>query len=309
MRPADWAKNVFILPAFVFTLPALMKAEATADIPALAIATLWTIVAFSLVSSGVYSINDAIDYERDRKHPVKRRRPIATGDILPPAGFVFGLVLMAVGLGVGWRMVNLPVGICLASYLVLQVLYNGGLKRLIVVDASILAIGFCIRAAAGAFAIERPVSVWLLGLVFFLTLYLAFTKRRSDLATATAGESNWTSPAGYDDPLELNWLLSLSGVTVVLSWILYALSPHAEHMFGVRAAGFAILTPLVLIAVHRFYRRAQRGMSDSPLAAFLEDRVTAICFILFAIGMAACLYVPWVADGLARLIFTAATPT
>ena len=119
------------------------------------------------------------------------------------------------------------------------------------------------RATVGAFAIDRTVSTWLLGCVFFLTLYLAFIKRMCDLAAARPADTDWTSPAGYDDRFELNWLLGLSGVTVVLCWVLYTLSPHAESLFGIRAAGLALLTPFVVITVHRFYRRANEGARQS----------------------------------------------
>jgi hypothetical protein len=88
---------------------------------------------------------------------------------------------------------------------------------------------------------------------------------------------------------------------------LYSLSPHAQAVFGIRAVGFAILTPLVLIVVHRFYRRSQQGKSESPLAAFLEDRVIAVCMVLFVIGVLASLYVPWVESSLLRLIYVDGT--
>lgn len=302
MRPADWVKNVFILPAFIFTVPALIEADAVDLVPSMARATFLTIVAFSLLASGVYAINDAIDHERDRLHPVKKRRPIASGAITPRSGVVLAAVLACAGMAVGWS-VSRSVGMCLVMYVLLQLFYNLGLKRVVVVDAVVLALGFSLRAAAGAFAIGVAVSAWLLMLVFFLTLYLAFIKRQCDLSTAAAANASWKSPAGYDNPLELNWLLSLSGVIVVLSWILYALSTHAEAMFGVRAAGFAMLTPLVLITVHRFYRRSNQGRSDSPLAAFLEDRVITVCFLLFVAGIVACLYMPWVETALSKLIY------
>jgi decaprenyl-phosphate phosphoribosyltransferase len=178
-----------------------------------------------------------------------------------------------------------------------------------IVDAVVLATGFAMRATVGAFAIDRPVSTWLLGCVFFLTLYLAFIKRMCDLAAAKAADTGWTSPAGYDDRFELNWLLGMSGVTVVLCWVLYALSPHAASLFGIRASGLALLTPFVVITVHRFYRRANLGERDSPLAAIREDAVISVSLALFVAGLFACLYVPGAEDLLARLIYPDAATT
>ena len=302
MRPADWVKNVFILPALVFSLPTL-PVEGRSDVAAAWIAdTLVVIAAFSLLASGFYAINDALDVERDRLHPRKRRRPIASGRISPGAGVRFGLVLVAVGIVLGF-LVDAAVGSVLVAYLLLQLLYNGGFKRIAIVDAVVLATGFAMRATVGAFAIDRTVSTWLLGCVFFLTLYLAFIKRMCDLAAAREEGSDWTSPAGYDDRFELNWLLGMSGVTVVLCWVLYTLSPHAESLFGIRAAGLALLTPFVVIVVHRFYRRANEGARDSPVAAVREDPVISVALGLFVAGLFACLYVPGADDLLGRLIF------
>ncbi|MDG1359272.1 MAG: UbiA prenyltransferase family protein [Phycisphaerales bacterium] len=302
MRPADWVKNVFILPAIVFSIPALDAGARAAQLPGWLTATLLTIVGFSLLASGFYAINDSMDAELDRLHPRKRHRPIASGRISPKAGFRFGLVLVVLGVVVGF-LVDPAVGGVLLAYLVLQFLYNGGLKRVAIVDAVVLATGFGMRATVGAFAIDRAVSTWLLGCVFFLTLYLAFIKRLCDLSAAESAGTGWSSPAGYENRLELNWLLGLSGVSVVMSWVLYGLSSHATSLFGGRAAGFALLTPLVLIVVHRFYRRANRGERDSPMAAMREDPVILVSLVLFAAGVLACLYVPGVEDGLSRLIF------
>ena len=302
MRPHDWLKNIFILPALIFSLPALPEADRDQVFWGWMANTSMVIIAFSLLASGFYAINDALDVERDRLHPRKRHRPIAVGRVSPKAGIRFGTVLVGLGL-LGGFLVDNAVGGVLAGYLILQVLYNGGLKRVAIVDAVVLATGFAMRATVGAFAIDRAVSTWLLGCVFFLTLYLAFIKRLCDLSAAESAGTGWSSPAGYENRLELNWLLGLSGVSVVMSWVLYGLSSHATSLFGGRAAGFALLTPLVLIVVHRFYRRANRGERDSPMAAMREDPVILVSLVLFAAGVLACLYVPGVEDGLSRLIF------
>lgn len=302
MRPHDWLKNIFILPALIFSLPALSEADRGGVFWDWIGDTAAVILAFSLLASGFYAINDALDVERDRLHPRKRNRPIAAGRVSPAAGIRLGVVLISLGL-VGGFFVDYAVGGVLSGYLLLQVLYNAGFKRVAIVDAVVLATGFAMRATVGAFAIDRPVSTWLLGCVFFLTLYLAFIKRMCDLAAARAEDTGWTSPAGYDDRFELNWLLGLSGVTVVLCWVLYTLSPHAASLFGIRASGMALLTPFVVIVVHRFYRRANNGERDSPTAAIREDPVISIALGLFLAGLFACLYAPGASEILGRLIY------
>lgn len=302
MRPHDWVKNVFILPALIFSLPTLPETDRGSVATGWIAVTALVIIAFSLLASGFYAINDAIDADRDRLHPRKRHRPIASGQVSRAAGLRLGVVLVVLGV-VGGFLVDPAVGGVLLGYLCLQVLYNAGLKRVAIVDAVVLATGFAMRATVGAFAIDRTVSTWLLGCVFFLTLYLAFIKRMSDLAVAREEKTGWTSPAGYDDRFELNWLLGLSGVAVVLCWVLYTQSPHASSLFGIRSSGLALLTPLVVVVVHRFYRRANHGERDSPVAAIREDRVISISIGLFLVGLFGFLYLPGADDLLRRLIF------
>ncbi len=302
MRPTDWVKNVFILPALIFSLPTLPSAGRGQVVQDWLLDTSLVIVAFSLLASGFYAINDALDVERDRLHPRKRHRPIASGRLSPGTGIRFGMVLVIIGVGGGF-LVDPAVGGVLVGYLLLQVLYNAGLKRVAIVDAVVLATGFAMRATVGAFAIDRTVSTWLLGCVFFLTLYLAFIKRMCDLAAARSEGTEWTSPAGYDDRFELNWLLGMSGVSVIMCWVLYTLSPHADSLFGIRASGLALLTPFVVVVVHRFYRRANKGERDSPVAAVREDPVISIALGLFVVGLFGFLYMPGADDLLGRLIF------
>jgi 4-hydroxybenzoate polyprenyltransferase len=290
MRPGDWAKNVFVLPAFVFALPGLLVRGA--EVGALLGHTALAFIAFCLLASGFYAVNDVIDAPRDRKHPVKRKRPVASGAVTPGAAAGLGVVLIVAALLVAW-VVNWLLVLTLLLYCLLQGLYNLRIKRVMLVDVVVLATGFAIRATAGAVAIEIQISIWLLLCVFFLTLYLGFIKRLCDLTSAKAMDDNeWSSPAGYDDRIELNWLLGVSAVLAIVTYLMYALSDHAMAIFGSRALGFALLTPLVMIAIHRFYRRATEGTSDSPLAALREDRIVLAAVVLFSAGVLVSLFVP-----------------
>jgi len=293
LRPADWAKNIFVLPALLFSIPALE--ESGAGIWPLAGKTALAVVSFSLLSSVCYILNDILDRERDRLHPVKRLRPMASGAVSTSTAAVLAAGLLAASIALGF-MIHANLLLVLVLYLLLQACYNAGLKRIMFVDATTVAIGFALRAAAGAVAIDRPMSIWLLLSVFFLCLYLAFIKRLCDLSLAEREEgSAWQSPAGYNDRTELNWQLGISGTLAVLTYMMYALSDHALDLFGPRAVGFALLTPLVLICMHRFYRRASGGRSDSPVAALREDPIVFISLVGFSVGMLMILYVPAIA--------------
>ena len=293
MRPGDWAKNVFVLPAVVFSDK---LSEPGAIFHAAA-----AFAAFCLLSSGFYAINDVIDAERDRAHPLKRQRPVASGAVSPSVAVTLGVACAIGGLGLGW-MVNLPLVAILLSYAVLQVLYNALLKRVVFVDVVSIAIGFSLRAAAGAVAIDVEMSIWLLLCVFFLCLYLGFVKRLCDISSAEQAHGiDWRPAAPYDDRNELNWLLGISAVLAVVAYLMYTLSRHAWELFGARALGLALLSPLVLIAIHRFYRRARQGTSDSPLSALRQDRAVLAAVVLFVLGVFASLYLDFVQTILEKL--------
>jgi decaprenyl-phosphate phosphoribosyltransferase len=191
-------------------------------------------------------------------------------------------------------------------YVALQVAHNIRLKYVRLVDVATVASGFVLRAVAGAAALAIQVSIWLVVVVFVLTLFLGFVKRLSDLRVAEAararGESlDWKPRAGYSNSEDLNWLLAVTGTSTVLTYLMYALSSHARHIFGMRALGFALLTPLVLVVIHRMYTRANDGLSESPTTVLREDRSAAVAALLYVAGVVAFLYWPPAEQLVARI--------
>jgi decaprenyl-phosphate phosphoribosyltransferase len=312
LRPGDWVKNIFVLPALVFRLPSVLPGGAEAgsvDVRSMCVAAGTAFVGFCMLSSGFYAVNDVLDVEKDRLHPVKSTRPVASGAVRPTMAMAVGLVLIAAGLALGF-LVNRHTGSVMCMYAGVQALYNLRLKRVMLVDVVAVALGFAFRATAGAVAIGVQISVWLVLCVFFLCLYLGFIKRLCDLSSAEVrGKGAWRSPAGYDDRAELNWLLGVSGVLAIVTYLMYALSDHAWSIFGSRSIGFALLSPLVMIAIHRFYRRASTGASDSPLEALLEDRTVLVSVVLFSIGVIVSLYVKDVQQALDAMFIVHVKPS
>lgn len=303
MRPKDWVKNFFVLVPVLFWFNSPLNQDQLSLALVLS-NTLITLVGFCLLASAVYSINDALDAEKDRSHPLKSRRPVASGAITASSAILFGCILGCGALVLG-SLAGTGVFVVFLLYVLVQVFYNLAGKYLVLVDVVTISLGFVLRAAAGAFAVQIQLSIWLVLCVFFLCLYLGFVKRLCDLSSARlAGSEEWRSRAGYDNPLELNWLLGVSGVMCLMMYLSYTLSEHAFLLFGARTAGFAILTPLVLIVVHRFYRCANEGRSDSPFTAIAEDRTIQIGTLLFVAGVVVSLYVPAVEQLLSDLLLT-----
>ena len=300
MRPGDWTKNSFVLLAFIFWLANAVRTQQTDAATAKVTSAALAFAAFCLVASGFYAINDALDAEKDRSHPVKCRRPVASGAISVGAAIGFGALLVAASIAVALSVSKALVA-AIALYAVLQVTYNGGLKRVAVVDVLTIATGFALRAAAGAVAIEVQISPWLVLCVFFLCLFLGWTKRMCDLVSAERAGSAWKCSADYRGRDELQWLLGVSAVVTVLMYLSYTLSAHTWLLYGPRAYGLAMLTPLVLLAIHRFWRRANDGSSDSPLDALRSDRIVLASIVLFFALLGVVMFVPAADDVLNRV--------
>jgi decaprenyl-phosphate phosphoribosyltransferase len=291
MRPGDWTKNSFVLLAFIFWAANAVRTAPTDELLGRGLDALLAFAAFSLAASGFYAINDALDAEKDRQHPVKRRRPVASGAVSRGFAVGLGVALEVAALAVA-ATVSVQLVAAIALYGVLQGFYNARLKRVPVVDVTTIATGFALRAAAGAVAIDVRISVWLVLCVFFLCLYLGFIKRMCDFVSADRAGSAWKPSADYRGRDELQWLLGLSAVMTILMYLSYALSEHAQALFGSRATGIALLTPLVLVSIHRFWRRANEGSSDSPLDALRTDSTLLATILLFVALLGAVLFVP-----------------
>lgn len=301
IRPGDWTKNVFVLVPIVFWMAGDGRPDDGRTLWTLAASVAWVFAAFCLAASGFYAINDAIDARSDRMHPVKRMRPVASGAIRSVHALVAGVALVAGSLVCAAAVSKAAIAV-LVAYAALQVTYNLGLKRVAFVDVTCLAVGFCLRAAGGAIAIDVGISVWLLLCVFFLTLYLGFMKRQCDMVSACREGTSWSTAAPYRGTSELDWLMGVSATMTTLMYLMYSLSGHARGIFGVRALGLALLTPLVLLVVYRFWRRAAEGRSDSPLAALIEDPLVRLGIAGFVVGAGAVLYVPGVKAVLERVL-------
>lgn len=175
MRPRQWYKNLVVFVALLFS----GNATTISLWPPVAVAFL----AFCALSSSMYCVNDLLDAQRDRLHPRKKDRPVASGKVKAPAALALALVLAAAGLVASWWLG--PVALVLGTlYLLLQALYNGLLKRLLLWDALAVAIGFVVRALAGSAAIDVPSTEWLVVCTFLFALYLALAKRRHELLLA-----------------------------------------------------------------------------------------------------------------------------
>jgi 4-hydroxybenzoate polyprenyltransferase len=278
-RPAQWIKNGFVLLPVFF-------ARAALDGPALAGALLATL-AFCLASSAVYAGNDAIDAERDRLHPDKRRRPVARGAIGRDAALRFGALLAASALLLPVATGRFALAGVLAAYLLLQVAYSLLLKRIAWIDSLAVAGGFVLRLVAGGVGAQVPLTPWIVLLGFVLALMLVLGKRHGDLVHARDPRAQTT---GYRRaPLER--VLVTLAVATLACYAAYVFSPEVLARHGHRPLMYS--TPWVLLGVLRYlWLVLARGAGGDPSRIALRDPVLLLAASGWIATLAFILYGP-----------------
>ncbi|MFQ5697050.1 MAG: decaprenyl-phosphate phosphoribosyltransferase [Myxococcota bacterium] len=279
LRPEQWLKNTVVAAGTVFGLR-------LAD-PSAWLAMLAAFCVFSAASSGVYLVNDVVDRERDRGHPSKRRRPIAAGEISPGAALWAGGLLSAIAFGGALRLAP-GVAAAVGAYLLLNVLYSLVLKHVPIVDVIAIALGFVLRAAAGAAAVSVVISPWLVICTFTLMLFLAIAKRRAELAAAAPASPTRRSSRGYSLEL-LDQMITVLVATTLVSYCLYTLSPDVRAKLG--ADHLYLTVPFVVYGIFRYLVlvRETRG-TENPARAVLGDRPLLLTLALWSATVVALLY-------------------
>jgi len=251
-RPKEWVKNVFVFAGLLFS-GKFTEGHAIAE-------ALVTFVAFCLVSSAGYFLNDLIDVELDRKHPKKRFRPLAAGELSERAAMTIAPVLALVAVALAFGAVNWTVGLMVVGYGVAQTAYSLGLKQIVIIDVMTLAGLFILRVAAGAEAVDAHASEWLLLCTGMLAAFLGFTKRRQE-AVSELHEGTSSRPVleHYSLPF-LDQMVSLVTTGTVISYAIYTVNSPlvgSEMMWTIPPAVYGIFRYLYLI----YDRNDDRSMS------------------------------------------------
>jgi 4-hydroxybenzoate polyprenyltransferase len=279
LRPRHWAKNVFVFAALVFA--------GRLEDPASVLRVCAAFVVFCVLSSAVYLINDVRDREADRLHPHKRRRPIAAGEIAPATASAASVVLAVSALVAAFGLSH-GLGVVASAYLVLNLAYSFGLKRVVILDVMMVAAGFLMRALAGAVVIDVAISQWLVLCTGLLALFLGFVKRRQEI-TSMDGES-LTCPIlkEYSLPFLDQMIAIVTGATVV-AYSLYAFSPEVAAKLGTQHMGVTI--PFVLFGIFRYlYLVHQRGVGENPTVVVLTDLPLVVDVTLWGAAVVVALY-------------------
>lgn len=280
LRPDQWTKNAVVFAALVFG-QRLLEPEAVA-LSCLAFAV------FCATSSAVYLFNDVLDRERDRLHPEKCHRGVAAGIVGVPAALASS-VLLAVGGCVVAAWVGPPLLGFTVAYLVLNLLYSTGLKHVVMLDVIVIALGFVIRAVAGAAAIAVEISPWLVVCTFMVMLFLSLGKRRAEIAIFDDARDHRPASRGYTLEL-LDQLMTIMVAATIVSYCLYTLSPAVRERFGI--AHLETTVPFVVYGLFRYlYLVRNTGEARNPTRAIVTDLPTAITISLWAAVVVVLIYV------------------
>lgn len=278
IRVKDWSKNLFILlPLFFATKINLLFTDIN----------IWfTFFAFCAAASSIYILNDILDVEKDRQHPEKKFRPIASGQISINVSYAIALILALIALYLSFLS---NTHFLIATYIFINILYSLKLKHIALLDISIISFGFILRVLCGGMASNVFVSKWLILMTFLLAMCLGLGKRRDELMVANNGEKN-IRPAldGYTIEF-INMGLVFMAVTTVICYIMYSVSEDVVNRL--QTDKIYITSFFVIVGLLRFLQIAVvQEKSGSPTRILLEDRFMQLILLGWALSFFVIIY-------------------
>lgn len=285
IRPQQWLKNVFVMIPMFFGGSLLDPEDIRSSV--------LTFLAYSFIASSVYCFNDINDVEADRRHPVKCKRPLASGALPMGAAWALMALMFAAAaamtalLGDTARMLN--VGGMLLIYYVMNLCYCAKLKQYAIVDVCIVAFGFVLRVLAGGFATDIEPSKWLVLMTFLLTLFLSFAKRRDDvLRMNETGEPPRKNTIRYNLTF-INQAITVTATVTLVCYIMYTVSPEVEMRF--HSDMLYLTSVFVLLGLLRYMQiTVVDKKSGDPTKIMLRDRFTQLVVAAWALAFLVIIY-------------------
>lgn len=276
MRPKQWSKNLLVFAGFLFTIEKSPPGD------------FWRVMLafmlYCMISGAVYIFNDTVDVKRDRHHPVKRKRPIASGQVPVGVAAVFAVFLTAVSLAGGFRL-SPYFGLTLVVYMLLTSAYSFKLKHVVILDLLVLASGFVIRAVAGAVAIDVAISPWLLLCTTLLALFLGLSKRRHEIVILEEDAANHRKILDEYSVLYLDQMIIITSATALMAYSLYTFSGFSDT--ATSHPYMMVTIPFVIYGIFRYlYLIHTKNAGGHPEQVLLDDKPLLINIILWAVAVA-----------------------
>ncbi|MFV0170762.1 UbiA prenyltransferase family protein [Empedobacter falsenii] len=279
IRVNQWVKNLFVfLPLFfsgnLFNIDLLIE-------------SFYGFLIFSFVASSIYIINDYVDIEKDKKHPEKKNRPLASGKISKQNAFILFLVLLVLTCFLLWTFGTLQVAILVGIYFLMNIAYSFKLKQVAILDVMIIAFGFLLRVFVGGYMTGILVTDWTILLVFDLALILALGKRRGELVNAELEGVTRKSLDGYNLNF-LNSALAITCTVAVICYMMFILSPETQSKFH----HYIIYTfVFVFAAVLRYLQQTfVYAKTESPTKLIFKDHFIQLLIVMWGISYVLLIY-------------------
>jgi 4-hydroxybenzoate polyprenyltransferase len=273
MRPNQWTKNLVLFAGLIFSQHLDSAASISRTIAAFGL--------FCLLSSVVYIINDIKDVERDRAHPLKSQRPIAAGQLSLATASVSAVMIASAALAASFGL-NVQFGIVALLYLALLVGYSFYFKHVVILDVLLLAIGFVLRAIAGAVVIQVEFSSWLLLCTILLALFLGLSKRRHELILLGEKARFHREILQEYSPQLLDQMIGVVTASTLMAYALYTMAPETKVKFG---TSYMILTiPFVIYGIFRYlYLVYKKDQGGDPTALLITDKPILLNVVLWGL--------------------------
>ncbi|GIV95412.1 MAG: decaprenyl-phosphate phosphoribosyltransferase [Herpetosiphonaceae bacterium] len=280
MRPKQWVKNAIVFAALIFSDDRQLG-ELGPTLRTFAAVVLWC-----LIASSIYLINDLVDIEKDRRHPKKRMRPLASGNLSPAAAIAATVVMLGGGLPLAF-MLSVYFGAIMSFYVVMQLAYSFKLKHVVILDIFIIAAGFVLRAASGAAVINIHLSHWLLLCVGLLSLFLAVAKRRHELVLLENDAGSHRKILDEYSIELLQEMISIVTASTLIAYVMYTIyAPNIPH----EPFPLMLLTvPFVIYGIFRYlylvYKKDEGGSPEELLLKDVPMIINGLLWVVTTIGI------------------------
>lgn len=282
LRPAQWTKNLLVFAGLLFGRRLFEPVAVGRAAAAFAI--------FCVLSGVVYLINDVADRESDRRHPLKARRPVASGALPIPVAIGWAVALGGLGLACAFALGARFFAVAIA-YLALLVFYSWPLKHIVIIDVLTISVGFVLRAVAGAVVVNVDISHWLLLCTILLALFISLAKRRHELVLLAGGATSHRPILTEYSPYLLDQMIGVVTASTLMAYVLYTISAETQQKFGTQWLGLTI--PFPLYGIFRYlYLVHRREGGGSPADLLLTDRPLLLCVACWVVAVVLIIYRP-----------------
>lgn len=283
IRPQQWLKNFFIFAPLIFSENIFNRSMFLQALLAFAV--------FCLLSGALYILNDLKDLEEDKLHPIKSKRPLASGELKRRQAIAAFVILSFISLLLASVVNEEFLWVCLV-YFFLQIAYSFALKHVVILDVFIVASGFFLRVIAGAVAIQVQISPWLLICTTLLALFLALSKRRHEIILLDEDAINHRPILKEYSPYLLDQMISVVTASTVIAYCLYTISGETIEKFGTNK--LILTVPFVLYGIFRYlYLIHQKAEGGTPETLILKDHPLLLDIFLWVVSAALIIYFGW----------------